>query len=244
MQLRTFFMAAAVGLACAAIAACGGGGDDGATPTGTGEPATSPSERTPSTATATATEEGPDNPGTSNGSGTERFQDLFERADERSYAVTYEVVATDDGETATSISTVAQDPPRTSVMVEIEGGQRIWLINDGSNQYMCFGSGDEGQCMDSSAGTDTPGVVYPGELTERAESAPDVQEIERRTIAGRGARCFEFSDRAADGAGIVCLDEELGATLYLELDGATLTATEVSEDVTDEMFEPPFDTVS
>ncbi len=273
MSVRLLLAASLAALAATALVACGGDDDDGADPESeettstatrtttatSGSSSASPSATEADDGTAAAGSPSPTgsapgatssptsgsdapsgpgggNSGTSGGDDSAEFKELLEGNETNTYSITYAV----SGEGEETTWTLAQDPPRSAAIV-VADGQTIRIIDDGTDQYTCFGDDDNGQCLKATdAGLD-PGAVV-GDATEDAEQAA-VTEVEGRSIAGRDARCFEYAETADAEGGTVCVDEDKGYMLFLETAGTSMTATDVTEDVPDDMFEPPFDVI-
>jgi hypothetical protein len=257
-MIRSFLFSALAVLALTGAIACGDDDDDSndgsddptsvATSTEDGDDDASPSpaggNASPSPSggdddddgTATATS----GSGGGNQDDVDEFTDLVEGNEDKTYTIVYDVTFEVDGETSTGQWTLAQDPPRNAAIIEADG-QKIWAIDDGTDQYSCFETGeDEGQCLKSPGGLGDE-LVDPDDLVDEAEESPNLKEIDGRTIAGRDARCFEFTGDLPEDNGVVCVDEDEGYMLLVEAEGTTMEATDVSSDAPDELFEPPFD---
>jgi hypothetical protein len=231
MPVRLPALLALVLLLPLALVACGGGDDDEQEPGGTA-------------ATGTAAATGTTAQGGGGGGGSDddlaAFTGLVGNSEGSAYLVTYDVVSEDQGETTTGRWTMAQDPPRTAMIIESEG-ERIWVIDDGTDQYTCFGNDDEGQCLKSGGGLGTEAFNV-DEVVAGAEEG-EVREIDGRRIAGREARCFQYTGSAPDDTGVMCLDARRGYVLLIESEGFTMTAVDVQESVPASTFEPPFEVI-
>jgi hypothetical protein len=252
-MLRTVMLAALALTALAGAIACGdddtdseGGADSTATSVSTARTPSGNDDASPDATEDNSDDDGgeDDEPATSvagNDEDAEDFTDLAARNEDASYVITYRVSFESDGETNEGLWTFVQDPPRSSMQMEVEGST-IWAINDGESQYTCFETGpDEGQCLKSSEALPTGDILDPGEAVEDAEDAPNVREVDGREIAGRDARCFEFEEDGSSG--LMCLDEDEGFLLFLEAEDTLMEATDVSTDIPGDAFEPPFDVI-
>jgi hypothetical protein len=236
-----------------AFAACdddSGNGDDGDDDTPVAE-ATEPSgdngdgEETPD---AEPTEDDGDDNG---GNGGGDLGELEGRADDfanSTFRATYNVT----GEGAPGSTMTLYKDGADRIRIDFSGGAEGdgSFIAAGENSYICFsgesaadlGVEGEGACIQSSSDTnpvgdltDSLGDVELGNVTVQGKS--------EREIAGRDATCYEILDNDTNEVTTTCLDDD-GVMLAL-IDGSeggfSIEATEVSDDVSDSDFEPPYE---
>lgn len=114
-------------------------------------------------------------------------------------------------------------------------------IVDGDKLYSC--DGDTRACSLGRAVRGSDSAAFPEVLYIVSDGvAVEFSDAERRVIAGRDARCFEFEAR--DGMhGTVCLDGKTGVLLFEEtVDGRdrwSMTAVSFTLSVDDSVFQPP-----
>lgn len=167
--------------------------------------------------------------------------------------VTYKVTIGADGQGFEQEWVVVQRPPDSRFeLSSAEGIQfRTIIIHSGGKSYLCFSSGSEESCLETSVestGAQTAAFDPIFDISRKlAEEVEDVDIIDRsqRQIAGVDASCFKVRSALPElGDGEVCFSAE-GILLLLrsELDnaGSTVEATSVSTDVTDEDFELPYE---
>jgi hypothetical protein len=252
--LRGFAVLLAVALLLGLLAAACDGDDNGETP---------PADETPA-AGETPAADGDDGDGDGDGDGAsdEGIQELASLAAEASEGIvakiTYRIMSEAAGETMEGEWVLVQRPPDSRIEIAGEqGGEefRTIIINAGGKTYLCADAGGEQSCLTTDIeATETqtalldPLFDIPEELAEDAEDVDLIDKSERQ-IAGIDATCFTVSGALSglgEGEGEVCFSDD-GLLLYLggETGGETFIfeATEVSTDVTDDDFEPPYDVV-
>lgn len=234
MKFRFLMAVALAGVLTAA--ACGGDDDDdsnGDSGNGSGTPTQSTGEGTPS-GSATQPSGGND--------------ELFADSSDKTYLVTYDTEFDNDGTMEKGTITFAQKPPKsvTRMSFESEGEMSdIVFIDDGTNSFSCFGSGDEGQCLKSTSSgvVDSFALFDMKQLTDRVKEDKDIKEVSGQKIAGRDSRCFEGtlpSDEGEEESGLFCVDKNDGIITFIETETTKLRATEISGKVDDKEFEPPY----
>ncbi|MGE0599330.1 MAG: hypothetical protein AB7J35_07195 [Dehalococcoidia bacterium] len=247
MKLRYLLSLSLVGVLL--LGACGGDDDDNSGDDSGGAAATSTS---PSDATKTSeqpTFSTSDNKTPSGGSsGSESanssFEKLAEAALSKTYQATYDMELTLNGEVQKGTATYANKSPNFAAILSLSGGTagslKLTLINDGKDSYVCTDFGIGGNCSKSSGGIADSGVDIKKQL-EGATTGKEIKEVEKRTIAGRTARCFEATDTTTKAVTTYCMDAKDNIMLALETGGTMkLTATEVSTNVDDKLFELPY----
>lgn len=248
---RTLLLLGAFALVAAAC-----GGDD--QPDDAGEPTTedaAPSdEEDPADEDASDGDEDPDSPddaedaaGEDDGQdagGTANLEEALEvlrRAERQPQQVTYDVEGIDEIDTATM--TLAQDPPRSAMLMETAEGS-FHVISDAERSVSCFDEGGAWQCFAGPAGDDPTEdfMSLPDADDLDLEDGEEPDRIERATILGRDAICLFFDEQ--DGVTDVeaCFDTESGAFLRMRGTeaGATFSmeATAVSSPES-RLFDPP-----
>ncbi len=168
--------------------------------------------------------------------------------------VTYKITSDVGGQGFEQEWVLVQRPPDSRFELSSTEGVvqfRTIVINSGGKSYLCFSSGGEENCLETSAeltgaqtATFDPIFDISRELAEEAENVDIIDRSERR-IAGVDASCFKVrSDISGLGDGEVCFSAE-GILLLLRSElnnvGSTIEATSVSTDVTDEDFELPYE---
>lgn len=127
------------------------------------------------------------------------------------------------------------------------------IIFDGESTLMCASEGDEGRCFNSPLGDALPVPFLniftdPNELDNLVGSALGV-DVSRssREIAGQDANCFSFSGDidGTSGSGEYCFRDD-GVLLLLRAESGgdeefSMEAVEVSDSVSDEDLEPPYE---
>ncbi len=230
-----------------AIAACDGGegGGGGETPTAEESPAAAetPEEgETPAQETPTGDEDG---------DGAAELSRLARSTEGITASVTYRFSSTGPGGTVSEGEwTLTQRPPDTRTDYTVDGDQ-VTVINAGGAAYVCTGSGEDGQCFSvpqAQAGQQTalfaPVFSTTESLAEDTGGFGLVNTTER-TIAGVDAKCFEVAATAltAFQSAEVCISEDGILLLSRTTTSAgefLVEATDVSTDVGDADFEPPF----
>jgi len=129
------------------------------------------------------------------------------------------------------------------------GGVTMISISDGATTYTC--NGEEQTCYKMTAGSDAAGMtegaemMQPAEVGQEAENVQDTATVTRssRTIAGRSATCFTVRSADGESSGF-CYDDATKVLLSWEGTSGGMTtkmeAVEVTTDVTDADFEPPY----
>ena len=255
-KFRWLLLGSIVVVSTLAFAACGGGDDDDGEDDGDNTPAAS--ETTSSggdeTVEAEPTEEEDDSEGSGgNGEGDkDELIALGEAFLESTFQATYEVTSVGDagaGITGITIFKSGEDL-RFDITGETEG-QPIdaAFITAGETSYLCF-TGDfvqtlgfegEGVCTESAA--DDPSnpvgsLTDEFEITEEDLADTEILGREEREIAGQDAICYQTSSPES-GESTVCMSED-GVLLAVESADTNFTATEVSDEVSDSDFEPPY----
>lgn len=121
------------------------------------------------------------------------------------------------GETFDLTSVYAVEPPKRSARLEGDLGSdegSLTLIDDGKDFYLCSQpTGGEGACeVRAGATSSTRRLGYDSLLFHlSADTTLGLEEMEKREIAGRGARCFTVT--GYEGQGTLCVDSELGVVL-------------------------------
>ena len=224
-----------------AIAACdgGGGGGSGETPTAAESPA---ARETPAQETPTGDEDG---------QGAAELSRLARSTEGITASVTYRFSSTGPGGTVSEGEwTLTQRPPDTRTDYTVDGDQ-VTVINAGGKSYVCTGSGGEGQCLtvpQAQAGQQT--ALFAPVFSTTESLAGDAEgfglvDTSERTIAGVDAKCFEVEATAltAFQSAEVCISEDGILLLSRTTTSAgefLVEATDVSTDVGDAEFEPPF----
>lgn len=239
MKFRMLMTLALAGMLTAA--ACGGDDDDSgddAANGGGGEATQTAGEGTPSggnggSATPAADDDDP-------------VSDLLADASDKTYRVTYEVAFTEDGATQEGEMTFAQKPPKSLMQIAISGSEdfeELAMIDDGTDSYTCFKSGDSGQCL-KSLGADGLGENFTlfdmKKVTQRVKEDKSIKEVSGQKIAGRDSRCFEGTFDETGEQSTVCIDKRDGILTFIESESTKIKATEISDKVDDKLFEPPY----
>jgi hypothetical protein len=269
MIMKKMLFAGAISLGLAlSLAACGGDDDDDTAPDGTSSASSSASgsaaatssaaasssasasgtaqSSATSTSTATSTSEATRTTAASPGGSDdalEDFIDLSEGVEDRTYRVLYNITSLVEGEENEGTWEIQQDPPRSSSSIFYGGDEpaTFSFIDDGTDTYTCIEAGDEGQCLRGSLGSDIA-PIDPDEAADELEGK-NVQEIDGREIAGRDARCFEYTGDTDEESGVICVDEDTGVMLLLQSGDVLIEATEFGTGVDDDAFEPQFEVV-
>jgi hypothetical protein len=263
-KLITLVLTLLAGLALVAFAACGGGDDDDDstnTPTATSESSGNGDDGGDDgdDGDATATDEpdggddGDDDDGGDGGSDNPLadIQNLTGDLDQVTGRVTYEVLDS-DGDTSTMTFYSA---PGKSRFDQGEGDDATSYITTEDSTYICTVS--ESSCLQYPGGGAGAGLgfglatFFTGDTIAAyaaiaAAAGVDI-DTSNESYAGIDAECFSWSDDGEDGIGTgkMCFGGDNGILLFEEFvdDGVTTTrfeATEVSEDVSDSDFEPPY----
>ena len=234
-----FLMAAA--LAATLTAAACGGDDDDTNGNGGGDATQAPGNGTPSGSNG-----GSATPTNNDGGEDDDFSDLLADASDKTYLVTYEIEIVNDGKTQQGSVTFAQEPPKSRMEISLGDNadfEELILIEDGTNSYTCFKSGDSGQCLKSGATGglgDNFTLFDVKRVLARVKEDKDIKEVSGQKIAGRDSRCFEgkFPDTAEEG--LFCIDKSDGILTLIDSPSTKFKATEVSTKVDDKLFEPPY----
>ncbi len=254
-KFRWLLLGSIVVASTLAFAACGGGDDDDGEDGGDNTPAAS--ETTSSdgdeTAEAEPTEEDDGEGNSGNGEGDkDELLALGQAFLESTFQATYEVTSVGDAGAGISGITIFKDGEnlRFDITGETEG-QPIdaTFITAGEASFLCF-TGDfvetlgfegEGVCTESAADDPTNPV---GSLTDEFEiTEEDLEDTEilgreEREIAGQDAICYQTTSPDS-GESTVCISED-GVLLGVESADTNFTATEVSDEVSDGDFDPPY----
>ena len=220
----------------AAVAlACGGDGDEG-----DGAPAaTSPAGEAPEEGdTSEARDDGGDS------------VDLARKFGGATFKATYELSGSGLGELAEGTMTWYKKGDSSRIDIEIEvGGEQMStsIITRPDQSYFCTripAVADEGSCMEA-PGEPAEGV---GEVIGDLEGLlndpeVDVESTGGRKIAGEDADCFTVDTFGLDGETEVCVSEDgVPLSMRTTMEGAEIQmeATDFSDDVSDDDFEPPY----
>jgi len=224
------------------VAACGGDDDDddGGNNGDNAEP------------TATETTDGGDGSGDDSGddgsgdSGAD-FSNLSSEFENIEAKITYEFTTTDSSGTTTTTMTIYNKPPNSRTDYEdTTTGDVTTFIQTTDTSYIC----SAGQCLASpSDGAENPNAFIGAFASSEAIAAyaglagiaTDSSEEE---IAGINAKCFSVSQEGSElmwcfgDNGLLLLSSSKDDSGEFEM-----RATDVSTDVSDSDFEPPFDVV-
>jgi hypothetical protein len=137
--------------------------------------------------------------------------------------------------------------PRSRIDITDSSGATVSIISDAKTTLFCTNEG-EPQCISFAndagvglGGADFAGLVNPETLAGIAQEVQDLKASDRK-IAGQDARCFGGTDQQG-GTGEICFSK---AGLLLLITGGddagsfSMEATEISKDVQDSVFNPPF----
>lgn len=233
--------AAAAALLVALLAACNGGG---------GDKPPSP-EESPS---ATGTPDG--GGGGGDGGGSEDIEGLEGSASDWAEGVTAKVAYHfSSGSGAGMIEAdwlLVQRPPDSRFEMTSKAGTQISrtiIISFEDKMYLCVSSAGQESCLqtesdqgEAQSAPFEPLFAIPQAIADDVEGA-GITDRSEREIAGLDATCYSVQGTPVGGEGEVCFSDD-GLLLYLRTQsaGATTTyeATEVSTDVSDDDFEPPF----
>jgi hypothetical protein len=210
--------------------ACGGGG--GEKPSGPTAPAaTSPAGKTPTVG---------ETPQAQAGGG--EFSSLADKFANATFKVTYQLSTGGATPTQGSITWYKKgDNLRMDIAGGILLGQQASsvLIIRPDTSYICT----EGSCFTPPTITGGYSVLVTQFETALTDPGVDVLSTSSRNIAGEDAKCYTVSGPNIQGQVEMCLSGE-GVPLYAKqfAVGAetTMEATEVSRDVSDSDFEPPY----
>ncbi|MGB4861842.1 MAG: hypothetical protein WBO97_05255 [Tepidiformaceae bacterium] len=249
MKLRYLISLSLVGALL--LGACGGGDDDD-------DSAKTPTDAATSTAAsdATKTADQPTTPagktaeatktGNTSGSSNSDFDKLAKAALSKNYEGTYDLELTLNDTVQKGTAIYAIKSPKFVSKLSLDAGAlgslKFTVINDGKDVYTCTDIGTGGKCSKdtSTLGTAPDGVNIQKAIQE-ATSGQDVKEVDKRTIMGRSARCFEAKDPGSDDATTYCFDSKDSSLLALEIGGnMKMTATKISTSVDDKLFELPY----
>ena len=246
--LRGFAVLLAVALLFALLAAvaCGDGDEDaGETPA---------AAETPEAGETPAADDG-DEDEDGDGAGLQELEALAAEWANSSAKVSYDFSSSFDSEVDSGSMTLYWRPPDWRVDISSTDGADVTMIAADDTTYLC----SEGSCLaiESTESPMVPPFPFLGSFTEAGALSTSIAEAalgvdidhSQENIAGESASCFSVSGSVAGGAGDVewCFtddgillrfastsEDEIGAGDF------TLEATEVSRDLSDSDFEPPF----
>lgn len=229
---RWFLLVSFVVISSMLAWACGGGGEEPSGPTAPA--ATSPAGETPEAGTTPEAQQG----------GSE-FSGLADKFGKVTFKVTYQLSTGGATPTQGSITWYKKgDNLRMDIAGGILGQQTSSiLIIRPDTSYVC----NEGSCFESP--TVAGGYSVLVTQFEKALTDPSVNVLSTssRNIAGEDAKCYTVSGPDVEGQAEMCLSGE-GVPLYAKqiAVGAetTMEATDVSRDVSDSDFEPPYPVTS
>ncbi len=249
LKLRYLLSLSLVGVLL--LGACGGDDDDDSGGDDNGAQATATSN-SPSDATKTS-----DQPTTAAGtpkagntsapsSASAEFQKLAGDALKKTYQVTYDVEIPFSGQAQKGTAVYANKPPKFAAIISLTaagaGNIKLSVITDGANSYVCTDFGLGGNCSKESGSDSLADGLDIKKSLEDATTGKDVKEVEKRTIAGRSARCFEVGEPSGSAASTTyCIDGKDSIMLAFESSGSIkMSATDVKTSVDDKLFELPF----
>jgi hypothetical protein len=171
------------------------------------------------------------------------FDRIAAESIQKTYQAKYDVEISSSGINQKGTAVFANKSPKFASTIKLNTAGvefAITIINDGKDTYFCNDIGAGGSCSKDSSLGQAAGVDVK-KAVEEARKGNDVKELEKRTIAGRAARCFETKDPNTGSVSSFCLDEKDSITLFFNIGGVTkMTATEVTSNVDDKLFELPF----
>jgi hypothetical protein len=225
-------------------AACGGDDDTGDDTNNTGGDAT----RTTSGQTPSGGNGGTGGAATPGSSGEDDdFSDLLADASNKTYSVSYDIeIIDDEGKTQEGAVTVAQKPPKSVMKIALGDNadfEELILIEDGTNSYTCFKSGESGQCLKSAGGSglgDNFTLFDIKRVAQRVKDDKDLKEVSGQKVAGRDSRCFEGKFPDSEEEGLFCIDKNDGILTLVESKSTKFKATEVTTRIDEKSFEPPY----
>lgn len=218
-------------------AACGGDDDNGdkATPAGAASASTS------APGGAQATQKPQQSPTTS--SQAAKLSDLLKESATKSYYLSYSFEITGSNPIKGAMI-VAQKPPKSLNSFQIENQGTFSTINDGQATYTCtkLGAQPSGLCQKGGGANIGASFFNLTTFAQVASQVSDAKEIDSRKIAGRDARCFEYTTSGSPST--ICVDKSDGLMLYVQADQGggkmTIAATEVKTSFDDGVFELPY----
>ncbi|MGE3073451.1 MAG: hypothetical protein AB7N24_05105 [Dehalococcoidia bacterium] len=250
MKLRYLLSLSLVGVLL--LGACGGDDDDNSSGDDNGTQATttstSPSDATKASEQPTTAAQTPKAGATSaSNSALSDFQKLAGDALKKSYQVTYDVELSLNGQVQNGTATYANKPPKFAAIVAITaagaaGNIKLSVIADGTDTYVCTDFGIGGSCSKDNGSEGPAAGLDIQKSLEDATSGKNVTEVDKRTIAGRSARCFETTDPTdPTSKSTYCIDSKDSIMLAFETGGGLkMTAKDVKTSVDDKLFELPF----
>ncbi|MDO8615016.1 MAG: hypothetical protein Q7T33_04685 [Dehalococcoidia bacterium] len=249
---RLAALAIAATLFLVLASACGG--DDDSETTGTIRPTATSTGRgqTPGGAEETPGASGDQN----GGDAGDELKTLGKEWSTVSAKITYEFHSTFQGTTTETTMTFYSRPPDSRVDYETASVGKSIFIDAGGKSYICSDIAGQGQCLASpSEGSFGSALPFFGDLAspDSIDSAlagtagVTIDKFEDK-IAGQDASCFKASGTFAanQGESSWCFADD-GLLLSSEFKGVggagdfSMKATEVSRNVSDDDFKPPFD---
>lgn len=227
------------------LAACGGDDDDDDGGDATNTPAASQTTSgggTPSdgeTPQATNTPEDDDDDD-DNGDGGSALEEALRDLADRKFQATYEMSAEVDGAKQTGTMIIAQDKPRFATIMEFSEGT-IAIIETEEGAYSCFGAGDFGTCTRGDTGE---GSIF--DLRDISDEAGDLSgfdKVEDRNINGRDSSCWTGVEGESEIETTFCISKSDGILTFSGSEDIEIALTDFSEDVDDEVFELPYETM-
>jgi hypothetical protein len=248
------------------VAACGGDDDDSSSDdSGDDAAATTPADD----GGDDGGEETPDNGGDDSGddsgddggddSGDNPFSDLQGLTEDFENVVGKVTYETGDETGTTGTMTLYSDPPnnRSRFDTSDDSGGVFILISTQEATYTCTASdasGSDGLCITGEGSEDAGNLGLFGLFTSPALLASYVDDLagidvsqSSEEVAGQDAECFAWEGdfEGESGSGKICLADN-GLMLSADFEGSDGTtthmqATDVSFDVSDSDFEPPFE---
>lgn len=235
-----------------AFAACGGDDDNNEDEDNTPAASETISGGDDETAEADPTEDDGEGSGGNGEGDKEELLALGEAFLNATFRATYEVTAA--GAENVGISNIVIVKDGDSLRFDITGEQDgepidATFISLGDSAYLCF-TGDfvaqlgfegEGVCTESAADDPTNPVgslTEEFEITEEDLADTEILGREEREIAGEDAICYRTTSPDS-GENTVCMSED-GVLLAVESDETNFEATDVSDEVSDSDFDPPY----
>jgi hypothetical protein len=170
------------------------------------------------------------------GPGARQLVDLLQAARESTYHARYEGTSPDAPDTVIRLETW-QSPPRVRQDSELQTGGQLartssFVLPDGS--VRCTRIGDSAwSCRPAAAGELQRDVISESVLQQLQDADVHVRSTE---IDDVDVTCFTLT--STDGTSDLCLDAQ-GVTVRVQSHGSELRRVEMSDDVTDDVFEPP-----
>jgi len=244
MRMKTIFLAAFALLAFVALAAaCGDDDSTKTTPAAGG--ATSGAGSASSPGAEGTKQSGAQSP-TAAAANSGKLSDLLKDSSKLTFYVVYSFESAGTN-AIKGTYTLAQKPPKSLSSFDMAGQGTFATINDGQQTYSCtkLGAQPTGVCQKSAASGAGAGLGFfnLAAMAQTASSVPDSKEIAGRKVAGRDARCFQYSPPGGS-ASIACIDKDSGLMVYIETNDSsgkmTITATDIKGSVDDKVFELPY----